>query len=306
VTTSAQAAAAPMVDGPRRWVDTVLRRRHDHWADADGGAGTWLAVRDILDDDAHLLTELHRRVMDGFHAPADTAATYLAGWLAGTVADAVGHCLGTASAGLIFDVDGLRFHLHRDAWVDRLVVDGARAVVPVGHAWAGRPDVLVVDDVESMLGETVGALVAAVTPLVEACHRLAPIGRVGLWNEVGDSLGLALDDGGRADESVRLLLAAAVAVPGAPWRAAPALRLVHDEMLGPTVVCHKGGCCLAYKCDRHEDDDATDPDHAAYVARFGDDAPHYCNTCKFRDHDDSAARQLFWRRLEYRRHEEAS
>jgi hypothetical protein len=158
---------------------------------------------------------------------------------------------------------------------------------------------------ESMLLHTVGALVAATTPLVDACHRLAPIGRVGLWNEVGDLLGLAVDEGGRADEAARRLLAAAVAVPGTPWRATPALRVVDDEVLGPTVVRRKGGCCLAYKCD-HDDSDATDPDHVAYVARFGDEAPHYCNTCKFRDHDDSAARQLFWRRLEHRRQEDAS
>jgi hypothetical protein len=63
---------------------------------------------------------------------------------------------------------------------------------------------------------------------------------------------------------------------------------------------------LAYKCEQQEDDGEIDPDHVAYTARFGDDAPHYCNTCRFRDQDDSAARQLFWRRLEHERGEEAS
>jgi hypothetical protein len=300
---------ATTADGPRSWVDTVLQRRHDRWSDvgleAGSGSGGWLRISDLVDDDAHLLAELHRRVMEDSHVPADTAATYLAGWFAGTVADAVGHCLATAGAGLIVVAGELRFHQHREGWVDRLVVPGARAVVPLGHPWAGRPDVRVVDDVDTMLGETVPALVAAVSPVVDACHGLAPIGRVGLWNEVGDSLGLALDDGDGADESVCVLLTSAVTVPGTPWRAKPKLRIVVDGELGPVAVRHKGGCCLAYKGDHPADDDGpTDPDLAAYVAVFGDDGPHYCNTCRFRDEPDSEARQLFWRRLEHARQNE--
>jgi hypothetical protein len=287
-------------DGPQGWVDTVLQRRHDRRARVGSDDDAWLRLGDLVADEAGPLVGLHRRVMTRYRAPADTAATYLAGWFAGIVADAVGHCLATAGAGLVVDADEVQFHQHRDGWVDRLSLQGVRAVVTHDHPWAGRPDVVVVDDIASMLGDSVRALVAVVTPLVEACHGLASVGRVGLWNEVGDCLGLAIDDAAPPDESACALLAAAVAVPGTPWKATPTLRLVDDDTLGPTVVRHKGGCCLAYKCDEVTGDvEDAGPEVAAYIARFGDDAPHYCNTCRFREVDDSAARQLFWRRLEH-------
>jgi hypothetical protein len=56
---------------------------------------------------------------------------------------------------------------------------------------------------------------------VEACHRLARVGRRTLWDEVGDALGTALagqtvvPTPPAADEA----LTAAVRVPGVPWRA---------------------------------------------------------------------------------------
>ncbi len=109
-----------------------------------------------------------------------------------------------------------------------------------------------------MAEATVAALIDAVTPLIDACHGLARIGRAGLWNEVAD--GLATTVGFDATLSVHARavdpLANAVTVGGAPWKAQPSVRIV-DAATGPTYIVQKGGCCLAYT--RPRDPDVTNP-----------------------------------------------
>jgi hypothetical protein len=284
--------------GPADWAATALQERYDRWAacDADnaGGnataSGSWMSVADVLADDCAWLRALHPRVMAAASAPPDTVASYLAGWYAGAIADVVGYALATAGAGLLLGSGDIRLQVHPDGWIDRVELASPVAAVPVGHPWVGRHGIDVVDvvdvvDVDEMLRRCVAALVAVVSPIIDGCHGLARVGRAGLWNEVGDSLGLAFDDTAPANESVRELLMAAVAVPGAPWRARPSIEIVDDEVLGLVMLRRKGGCCLAYQCER-----------------FGsDDGPRYCTTCKFRDPDDSRARQLVWRRLDVTR-----
>lgn len=275
--------------GPAEWAATVLQERYDRWAERDAdavpGGGRWVEVADVVADDCRFLRELHPRVMAAHAAPPDTAASYLAGWYAGAVADVVGYALATAGAGLVLGADDARLHTHPEGWIDRIELASPRAVVPAGHPWVGRPGVEVVAP-DDMLRRCVGAVVEVVAPIIDGCHGLARVGRAGLWNEVGDCLGLAFDDTVPATESVRELLMAAASVPAAPWRAKPSIEIVDDEVLGPVLLRRKGGCCLAYQCDHGES---------------AGDGPHYCTTCKFRDPDDSRARQLFWRRLELTR-----
>lgn len=303
---------------PQTWADTVLQGRFDRWADEDTDhepdgldrGGTWITIDDVIADDCALLRELHSRLMARNQAPADTAATYLAGWYAGAVADVVGYGLATAGAGIVLRPDGVRLHVHVDDWVDRIRLQAPVALVPGGHPWAGRPGVDVAE-LDEMLRDCVSALVEVVSPIVDGCHRLARVGRVGLWNEVGDNLALAFDIAVPAVDEIRELLLAAAAVPGVPWRARPSIEIVDDAELGPTLVRQKGGCCLAYQCNRVADDSTgheLDPDVMALEERFGSDTdgPHYCTTCKFREPADARERQLFWRRLEHRRRAQAS
>ncbi len=293
--------------GPGEWAAAVLQQRYDRWADhdADGepAPGRWMSVGDVVAGGCRWLRELHPTVMSEYTAPPDTAATYLAGWYAGALADVVGYGLATAGAGIVLRPEAVRLRVHPDGWVDRIELDLPTAVVPDGHPWAGRPDVDVVD-ADEMLRRCVTALIEVVAPIVDGCHGLARVGRVGLWNEVADHLGLAFDEAVPAVESVRDLLLASVAVPDVPWRARPRIEIVDDEVLGPALIRRKGGCCLAYQCDHDAGaDEIVDPDRLAFRERFGADThgPHYCTTCKFRDPDDSRDRQLFWRRLEFQR-----
>jgi hypothetical protein len=310
---SAPADWSKVAAGPGEWAASVLQERYDRWAEHDvdpqrGAADdSWMSVDDVVADDGAWLRAVHHRLMTGHSAPADTAASYLTGWYAGAIVDVVGYGLATARAGLLLDADTVRLHVHPDGWIDRIELVAPTALVPAGHPWAGRPGVEV-DDADRMLHRCVAGAVALVRPIVDGCHGLARVGRAGLWNEVGDSLGLAFDDAVPATEPVRELLMAAVSVPGVPWRAKPSIEIVDDGVLGLAFVRRKGGCCLAYQCDHGEatdhdaDNGAVDPDLQAFRERFGaDDGPHYCTTCKFRDPDDSRERQLFWRRLELAR-----
>lgn len=290
---------------PQAWLDTHLRARFEDWEEQAGlsAAGAVLPTSDLLADDAALVSVHHDRlVADG--TPAAAAATYLADWYAGTVAGAVGYALATAGAGFLpgpgDDEAGLRFHLHPDGWPFRVELP-ARAVVLADHAWATDDRSEAVPDLRVLLERTVGSLIEAVSPIVDACHRTARVGVVGLWNEVADALGKAVAFQHRVEPTPAMVavLAAAVAVDGVPWKARPRLRFARSELLGAVHVAQKGGCCLAYTAPAEllsADDPELTPYHRAYLTRFPVEAgrPRYCSTCSFRDPADTEARQLFW------------
>ncbi len=294
-------------DTPAAWLAShlaALFSHDDHDDDTDEPAWVeagWRTVDDLVADDAAALRALHGRlVADG--TPPKTAATYLAGWTGGIIAEAVGFALATAGAGFVLDADRLAVHQHREGWLDGLDPGEPPAVLVVaGHPWAGQPGVEVVDTAETLVSRTVDALVTACAPLVDACRSLAAVGRAGLWNEVGDGLGTAAVtwvDGLVATEAMFAVLHAAARAPAAPWKARPSLRFAHSETLGPVPVAQKGGCCLAYLKERPEPEpDDLDEDARAYRERFprAPGAPRYCSTCSLLDPGDCAARQIFWR-----------
>ena len=257
---------------PAAWLGTHLAARYAERAEDDDAPAQVVAFGDLVADGAAVLRELRDR-LEGRGAPGPVAATYLAGWFAGSLADVVGFGLVAGDCGFIVAVDEVRWHLHPDGWPTGVDVPPC-AVVPDGHAFAGQPGVEVGDPVE----RGVAALVDACAPIVEECHRLAKVGRAGLWNEVGDALGTALAFQflvPPTDERVALL-AAAVDRPGVPWRARPRLGFAPSAQLGRVHVAQKGGCCLYY----------TRPD--------ADPDDRYCSTCSRRDPDECDARQVAW------------
>jgi hypothetical protein len=261
---------------PTAWLAERLPRRFDDFA-SDPDVGPWYSVHDLLVDDAAQLRISHTRIVAG-HTTSAAAATYLAGWLGGSLAGAIGHALATVDAGFVVD-DTVRWHQHPDGWIDRVVLGQPGVLVTEDHPWCDQPGVTVVDP-DAISHVVVERLVEVLTPVIDICRDLGHTGRAGLWNEVADGLGLSvahhLDIPARAD--VIETLVRAVRTPGVPWRATPTLRIV-DSAGGPVYIGQKGGCCLAYTC--------ADQDHA-------DDEPRYCTTCKFRDSADSEQRQLFW------------
>lgn len=90
-------------------------------------------------------------------------------------------------------------------------------VVAAGHPWVGLDGLEVVDDV---VERAVTALTDTVEPLVEACRRLARVGRTAAWTEVADGLGSALlfVTGLPAVQRAVDVLHDALNPAGAPWR----------------------------------------------------------------------------------------
>lgn len=295
-------AAAPLLSapGPAEWLAT-------HVPTGPGAVDAsapqvWLALNQVVADDAAVLAAAHRRVLagQGRGGTAQMAAKWVLTWTVGPVASLVGLFLGAGSAGLLLDRGSVRVRLHPDGWVDRVEPVGCPVVVAPGHPWAGRDDVLVVADEAELVLLTVDSLVAALRPVVDAVRGLARVGARTLWAEVADDLGLATtyrpDLPGRADVVARLQ--AAVTAPGAPWRVSPTLRTTTAPWGDEVYVGQKGGCCLAYQRPASDvvEDELTD-DLREYHAQFERELPdgrNVCNTCSLRDRAGCDARQLFW------------
>jgi hypothetical protein len=297
-------ASALLAGTPSEWLATHFAARSDeaeeHASTRDRVRAGWRSIDDLLADDALAIRDVHAvLVADG--VPPKAAATYLADWTGGMVADAVGFALATAGAGFLVDPAQLRLHQHPDGWFDRVELGTVTAVVGPDHPWAGQYAVVTGGSTDDVLARTVHALIAACEPLVDACRSLAPVGRVGLWNEIGDSLGAAIahQDIITVTNDMVAILERAVRVPGSPWGAHPSLRFAHSELLGRVHVVQKGGCCLAYtRTDVEAPDlDDLDDDRRAYLERFprSPDQQRYCTTCSFRDPGDCDARLVFWR-----------
>lgn len=261
-----------------------------------------VTMGDLLAHDASMLRNFHAGIV-AQGTPPPAAATYLAAWLPGSLARAVGYALATAGAGLTLDGDTageLRFHLHPDGWPLHIELP-PRIAVTAEHPWSSDSDSEVVSTAHALLQRTMRALVATVSPLIDACHRTTRVGIAGLWNEVADAFGTSLTFQHRVVPTPAMVAAleAALSVPGAPWKARPRLGFA-ESGVGRVHVAQKGGCCLAYTADRTDlptdDDGELDAYRAAYLARFppAKGSPRYCSTCSFRDPEEIAARQMFW------------
>lgn len=225
------------------------------------------------------------------------AATCLVGWVGGGLARAVGLALATVDTGLVVN-DTVRWHRHPGGWIDGVDLGRPRVVVGPGHRRQGQGDVSVAADDDDLHRRTVGALVATLSPVIEACSVLGRTGRTGLWNEVADGLGLSVTDQIDVPPRVDVVdtLARAVRTPGSPWGATPTLRIV-DTAVGPAYIGQKGGCCLTHTCPAV---DAAPEDYGDDYRAFRERFPaqpgerRYCSTCRFRDPLDSELRQRFW------------
>lgn len=288
--------------GPAGWLAAHLPPLFGSEAEAADVRPQAVAMGDLLADDASMLRSFHAGIV-AQGTPPPAAATYLAAWLPGSLARAVGYALATTGAGFAFDADtasDLGLHLHPDGWPVHIELP-PWVVVTAEHPWAGDRHSEVVPTGDALLRRTMRGLVATVSPLIDACHRTARVGIAGLWNEVADALGTSLTHQRRVIPTPAMVavLEAALSVPGVPWKVRPRLGFV-DSGVGRVHVAQKGGCCLAYTADRTDlptDDDAeTDAYRAAYLRRFAPEkgCPRYCSTCSFRDPEDSAARQIFW------------
>ena len=286
---------------PAAWLDTHLVRFFASAEASDRATHRSLGVDDVLADDARVLREL-RDALTAEGATSRAAATYLAGWFGGLAATALGYAFVGSGAGFLVDPATIRWLLHPDGWTDTVELGEVTSAVAPGHPWSGLPNVLVIDDASERRARMVTALVEAVQPMMEACRGLARVGKVGLWNEVGDGFAsvLAYQATIPVTEPDVETLRALIAVPGVPWKARATLRVVPTEH-GQVCVMQKGGCCLVFTGTYGLDDADLDDDHRDYLERFSDPpgVPDYCTNGPRREFADCQARQLWWRAREH-------
>jgi hypothetical protein len=257
-----------------------------------------VTLDDITGDGPRLRAEFDRLVELG--TPPQAAAHYLAGWYAGALGELIGVGIAAADAGFVVEPSTIRWTVHADGWP--ISVDAeVRAIVPTAHPWASTGTATVVSSSHDATTIAVSALVDAVRPIIDACAALTKVGRVGLWNEVSDTVGMVLAFQTMVDPTDERVarLRDAGATAGTPWRAAPRLWSAGTGRRGAIHLAQKGGCCLAYtepEAEEPLDIEQYEGYHRAYLERFprASDDPHYCTTCSLRDRDDCEARQLFW------------
>jgi hypothetical protein len=298
VTTAAPPGPLLLADTPAAWVATHLAAFQAAHDDEPGPVAghRWTSAGELLADGAAPLRREHARLTADGTTPA-AAAKWLVGWYAGGIAEAVGFAYATGAAALLPDPAGLRFRVHPDGWPDRADPAAREVAVAAGHAWAGQPGVRVVADDAALAALVVGALTAAVDPIVRACRTLAKVGTTALWTEVGDGFGLPVLHRPAlpvAEEVVRRLQEA-VRTPRRPWRQVPDLRAARVPA-GWAYLGRKAGCCLSYQCPDEPAPDPAEVDERtrAHDERFPPDGPRYCSTCSLRDLAGCEQRQEFW------------
>lgn len=234
-----------------------------------------LSRAELLADEGAHLRGAHRALTEAGNRPRP-AALLLAGWFGGFPARLVGATLARTGAGLLLDESTVWQVTERGT--PRWVAPGSpRFLVAPGHPWIGEPTVATCPDEAEVTVRTVRALVAFLSPVLDACHHLgARVAHHALWDEVADGLAAGVDGGVEVSEPMRARLREALGVPGAPWRARPRLSTATSELLGEVTWVQKGGCCLAF----------TNP------APPEAEAPAYCESCRFRDPHDAEVRVL--------------
>jgi hypothetical protein len=257
--------------------------------------GRWGSPTDGLDDEALALIEDQMRRTEG--APQRTALTILVGWRAGYLASVI--ALGLLRDGILVDPATLRVLRSPDGWcADACLGHDARALVVAGHPWTSRANVTAVLDYAALEVAAVAALGRTCAPIVEALACRAGRARAGMWAQVADGLGnaalaLVQAEPQMAPCSIARATEHLLRTPGAPWKHVPQLWTapVGRELV---LVKQRRSCCLSYRCDPAAcEQPVFEPPEPAFLARFGDDTPRYCDTCPLRSPADVEARAVF-------------
>ena len=257
--------------------------------------GQWGSAADGLDDEALDVVEDRMRRTEG--APARTALTILVGWRAGYLASVIG--LGLLRDGILVDPATVRVLRSPDGWcADARLGDGARALVVAGHPWSSQPHVTSVRDHAALEVAAVAALGRTCAPIVDVLACRAGRARAGMWAQVADGLGnaalaLVQAEPQMAPCSIARATERLLRAPGAPWKHVPQLWTA-DVGREQVLVKQRRSCCLSYRCDPAAcEQPVFEPPEPAFLARFGDDTPRYCDTCPLRSPADVEARALF-------------
>ncbi|HEX3090167.1 MAG TPA: hypothetical protein VHQ23_16070, partial [Ilumatobacteraceae bacterium] len=120
---------------PAAWLATDLAAHFDaRGGPLDGAdesnARRWYSLDQLLADDAAVLHSIHEQLMAIEKLPARAASTYLASWIGGGLADAIGFALASAGAAFLVTARTVRWHRNAGGWMDRVDLGDSVVVVP--------------------------------------------------------------------------------------------------------------------------------------------------------------------------------
>ena len=272
-----------------RWLDARIKTLEEGLL-----AERWVSAEEATSAAAVARTLHHLRRTSGV-LEVRAGIRILTGWLAGPPAALIGAITVRDGVGVDLAASGnVRIGLAAEGYAAGLEVGRPRIAVVRGHAWAGSPDVAVVEDERALDEFAVAGIVRWCTPIIEA---LDPAGRARgpLWAQVADSLGPIAGMLAEVDphpDPMRWVarVERLLGVRPVPWRHVPKLWTA-DAGGHPIPVYQRGSCCLFYRSEEPEGRSEIDAD---FAERFGAGSAQYCGTCRLRDAADVEARTVYW------------
>ena len=225
------------------------------------------------------------------------ALTWVAGWQGGAVAIAA--AIGLLRDGILVR-QGLEVLVHPDGWIADMRVRAGRGLAAPGHRPLGDAATGTSHDLPRTSRNSWPSTARRSSARWPTAPDAAAPGCGPRWPTQPVPRRRSSPRRSRSAPQDELLAATRrlLDAPGVPWRTRPALRRVGDG--GRVLVVHRGSCCLAYRCDAPEEPAEPDALRRAYLERFGDDPPRYCDTCLFRDAADVDTRAAWFAARERR------
>jgi hypothetical protein len=276
-------ATAPVIDATLARLDAL--DVHCRYVAGDPDGGGWYRLDRTLADDDLLDAWFAGVLVDHAGGHRDVAGSYLASWLAGTIAETAVAALITEGRAWPIAPSTLAIHRHDEGWFDGIAVRGARLRVLPTDRDAGAAGVEVVASPERLRAVLAEELTGVTTTIFTAVRRRAPFGLRGMWGNLVDGITAgALWRAHQAgiDQAVARTeaLALVAALVHRAGRTIPTPRFERvDWSGGVALVPVKTTCCLYYKTF-----DGT-PD------RRGEG---YCTSCPLRDGESRRALWSTW------------
>lgn len=218
-------------------------------ADFDPGNKAWVALADAVG----LIPAWLDQIAAHYRGQRDVAASFLGGWLAGTVITPVAALVLTNR---LPNPDGAQWGRRTDdGYFDRLALEDRRILVLADDRFAGHPDAEVVGR-DEMIERFATAFSARMTAVIDTIRANVVFGKRGLWAGVHDEIAAVAmwaareakssdDDAWQTAQALCARLEAISTVrPSAPPRRLPIDDPGHQARMSFVV---RGTCCLVYK-----------------------------------------------------------
>jgi hypothetical protein len=245
----------------------------------------WTVLSDVLDNPAVVEGWVQDLLAGEARGRRDVAGSYLASWLAGTVAGVAAGSLIAMGRTWPLDPAGMAVHRHPDGWFDKTALNRPTLWVEAGDPAAGHPDAVVFENLNELYVRLAGEVVRLIEPVFSAVRAATRYPTRSMWGALSDGI---------AGSAVWRGLRKGTSDPGDWDRAMEFLdrleertRLVRTRPRLAEVVWSggvarlsvKGTCCLYFKVFDGEPDPCGEG---------------YCSSCPFRTDESRQQKWSTW------------